>query len=1579
CICVCFTSQPRSPRERIRRTLKDDRCGVDSRQKLENYRHIFNNHIVFQVERSMSMPIPLRLRWLLPGYSFAPVLGIHAYDLLRAPSDLLFRFCGIRLASGILHPAGVDAAPSSSCHTSTSSAAGSSSCFEANTDARPPDAPAAVPPNSSSSPGGAPTRSSVSPPTSLEPHTATQSTGSQSMDPFYPVSGIFSSALTTNNPDLRVVGRDGIRDSHDNGGDSGGSGGGNGGDDGWHRLGGSSVRRQSRRQRPHQLETQDGKELKELAGKMRRLRESLQQVRDAAENEAVARHSGGGGIGEGGGDCDTIRGTGRSGSQLSGAVRRSAEVPALQRRRAVATGGAAATVVSGTMIPCGGASGDVSADHALLDAAIRGAAAAVERNGEGLGSVADVMNIIGTPVAGSIARNSDSDAGAATSPAETPFGVGVSDGTGGGSGGYVRFIQGGGGSLAAAAAANRDADLMRRILELQDLREAELLVYDAGSYFRSVHAGEMLVRLPELDLETSNSGLRTRRLIRFLSHCALRDLQPLPGPLLSRCVAAFARLSYAPPETVAPLAAALTAQSARKLRACSGTELANLAWGLACLEGLYGDIHQAVRQPAQAARLASGVRVVGYVRGRVEAGQEEGGAGEKREGRQRELELEGRRERQLDLQNTPLQHAAGLTSVSCTGEVRHLDEQCGLEGVEESVSTAGDLNDADHLAEGSSGTPATVAAAAAAEEEEVAAAKAAGAADGAVQSIDEYVPPVPRRKVPELVWLVPKAMDRIWERLARAAGARADQGKMQGDDLAKVAWAYARVGRPDKRLYDKLSAAALVLLEPFMEKARAAGVTGTPTYGRSRIHGASGGAAMLARNIPPPMDATAVTNLVWAFVSVGRRDPQLLGALAAVAASYKGMYDNDQVATLAQSYGQARYYHEPLCTAFGMVARRRHRHLTSSQLTALVRSLAELRHRDDELAGPVLGKLVWDKRPNLNAEQICDLMWACALLGLDIQRGATGSASGVLGLDPVIATAKAVQRPPQSASPSQSSSSSPRQREAAIGGRGGPAGGGSAAVVLASALQGHCDGLPPASLARALWALSLLLPSPGHAALRMELVSELGQELARHPVHSYSREALLQLYAAAHVLGSTLSQPTAVAAAEAAAAAAAVIPDVRVGRHDSKTCDGDAAQPMETASMYDILDEDSKFDEDAENEHRGMSAEVTAGTGREQQPASRVMWRDRARLFRKAATAATAHRMYGTDIAASAASTSATAGQQQERRQEQHLDQDTPNPQQPPPPPPPPPQDQRKDQVPLSLLSQLRQQHHGERRRGRGVTDIRPNPADGSWADVDWGRMRVAAPSVPAAAGAADGIHSVSPSHRHGARKAKHTTPKVAAAAAASADALPSSSYNVRRVYDEMSGRELWEVVPKGRGSGAIRDGNGDHGDDPAARVLPAALLSACRAAAAEWAVSERRQLEELEAEERELWRVDVAEALRYLTAAEPQLRWVTKDNTVLADLLLLPSPPSPPPWLSTSTAAATAPPPDPLAVLLVGDADFTRNPPFMPLGSVRMRQQLLEAAGARVLVVPFFLWRLMEDTPDDQICMLANLLGSQG
>ncbi|EFJ52759.1 hypothetical protein VOLCADRAFT_127356 [Volvox carteri f. nagariensis] len=1145
---------------------------------------------------------------------------------------------------------------------------------------------------------------------------------------------------------------------------------------------------------------------------------------------------------------------------------------------------------------------------------------------------------------------------------------------GGGVVGTLRIIQRTAGGVGArtAAATDRDADLLSRIAELRNLRDAELLVYDAGSWFRSKHAAKLLARLPELDLQTSNSGPRTRRMIRFLSAATLRDLSPLPGPDLARCLAAFARLTYVPPEIVAPICAALTAAGSRKLRACSGTELAELAWGLASLEQLYGDMHQAVRQPARAvAQLASGgggggARVVGYVRGggdsgvlgvRVGSGEQVGpqlvqkltAAAEEEDGT---AEVAAAATEGTTKAEGPQPAAAEAVEETKTTLHRSGDgvdrarassssSSSGGDGADSKVVQAAATSCADHAL--ASSLPSALEEK---EEEEVAAAAVArttndgsssGGGGGGGGGGGRLLSTTRGRQhrhhdrahaAPVMVWLVPRAMDRIWERLAAAAGLCAERGGMQGEQLAKVSWAYARVGRTDQRLYDKLSAAALVLMEPFQKRiqAAAAEAVSEPRYGvgGSRRSSSSAAAAAVARSgVAPPLDPTSVTTLAWAFVAAGRRDPPLLAALATVAASYKGVFENDQVVTLARSYAQARHYDEALCTAFAMVASRRHRHLTGRQLTALIGALAALGHRDDELGGPRLARMVWDKKGDLSAEEVCELMWACAQLGLDEQRGPAGLGFGVLGLGPADGAARPTS---PSSSRSLTSSLSPRSKLAAaanaaagsIGGRGG--GGGAAAtsatLALATALRGRCEGLTPVDLARALWASSLLLlpllhePGYSHHAVQQllwDLVSEVRQQLVRHPPESFSQDALLQLYGAAQLLGP------------------AVPPSV-TGRDMGS---------VELAGGY-----QSGVEEEGKGEGKAAPADRLIGLQDERDgEAADVVQRDRGRLYGRAAAgsgSAAAVRMYGTEAITQ-------SGLQAQADQRQHD----------------PQAQQEKHEQPEKEQQHRHRQHRPRATWGRrvsGFTEFGPNPYDGSWSDVDWGRIRVAADAAvpqltPTQAGADPRV-----THGRGATSPKRRMKySFDSANETTAAALPSSEYDVRKMYDEASGRELWEVVPKARAGGA---GAGDVEGPLAARVLPAALLRACQAAAAEWAAAERLRLEAVEAQEAELWRLDVAAALRDLTAAEPLLRWVAPDNTAVADFLVLQPPPPLPAQSRTSGAAAygvTAP--APLAVLLVGDTECTRNPPFMPLGWARMRQRLLEASGARVLVVPYFLW----------------------
>ncbi|KXZ52309.1 hypothetical protein GPECTOR_10g941 [Gonium pectorale] len=1146
--------------------------------------------------------------------------------------------------------------------------------------------------------------------------------------------------------------------------------------------------------------------------------------------------------------------------------------------------------------------------------------------------------------------------------------------------------------------ADRDAELSRRIAALASLRDAELLLYEAGRWFRSGHAAELLARLPDLDLRDDNAGARVRQLVRFLAAGTLSSPDPVSGPALAACVAALARLRYAPPEAVPQLCAALLAGHGRKLRRCGGGDLAGLAWGLAALELLYGDLHQAVKLPAGTARArvaaGGGARVVGHVAaggsGGAEAGAqeaaEEAGVGRLGAG-------EGATAR-ADVGLEPSAGPAAARALSGAGDAVQPELQ------QEPVSAAGaDTNGGERELEagaaaataGSTAVPGTARPQApdgAAQEHQAAevaadpaprpslslslseetpdgfqstaadALRTATAAPGSAAP----APAVPRwrrrrhglqlqsRAPPEQVWLVPAAMAAIWQRLAAAAGAAAAAGDMEGEHLAKVAWAYAKVGRADPRLFGQLAGATLELLMPYLERVEAAAAA-APSYASVAA------AASVATGGPPPLDAASVTNLVWAFVTAGQQQRQLLAALATVVVPYKSSYDNDQLATIARSYAAAVHYDTQLCTAIGMVTSRRLRHLTASQLPALLGSLAALGHREGELAlagGPV-GRALSGLAEQLSPHEACELLWSVAQLRLDVRVDESTPGAGVLGLgltDP--ADAERGTAAATSASGTVGNRGSGRSAGGG-GGRGRRSGATEGALaVLIGGMLGRCDQLAPAELVRAVTALALLPPGGGGGGgreLRRRLAAELREALGRQPPGAFGGAAALrQLYGASQLVGQMLEAEGADSGFESAGSVSwdherweEEVAAIARASGDEEGGEAGAHSPSPWGSPG--------------RGGGGSQRQFRSGGGREPLFASASAWAG-ARSFATSAEEP--------PTAPHCGAAAAERGWSQPELQEE---QETTAPTGPTGSPQPeqayPPQRRRSS------------------RRRRGTDELgaydEADPYDSSWSDVDWDSISV---PPPAAAASAAGLRGAAPPRAalsggsggcggEGSGLEAGTATATESAVALASGPLP---YTLRKVYDEASGRELWEVAAPDAGGAGARSA-----EEPAARLLPPGLLAACRAAAREEAAAEVARLEAAEGEPGELWKLEVALALHDLTGSEPLARWSAAGGAAVADLLL-----PPPPAADEAGAGAGAgwpthgSPPLPVAVLLLGPHDTTSNPPYIPLGHTRLRQRLLEALGVRVLLLPRFLWRAMGSSPEEQLCLLGNLLGRQ-
>ncbi|KAG2501882.1 hypothetical protein HYH03_000380 [Edaphochlamys debaryana] len=1033
-------------------------------------------------------------------------------------------------------------------------------------------------------------------------------------------------------------------------------------------------------------------------------------------------------------------------------------------------------------------------------------------------------------------------------------------------------------ALSSPSPPEPEPDLLDLIARLRTLRDAEGLLALEGRRFAPPHAAALLGALPALDRRGSNAGVRVRELLRLLTQGTLYGVEDVTGPALARCVASYAALSYAPSEAVPQICTALLAYYSRKLRSCGGQDLADLAWGLATLEGVYGDMHQAIKRPSYTAKLAPGARIVGRVRAVPAPDGASGGA---------------------DAAKALTAGAQGDegSSLGVDGEGK-VEERQGKEGQAAAGAGAGAGAGTGAVSQGAP-APATRG--------------EAGAGAGKLTAVGKR----PKR-VQDEIWMVPVAMAKIWERLAAAAGSKAAAGQLEGEQLAKLAWAYTRVGQRDEQLFDSLAAAAFDLLQPFLERAAAAADSAAAAAGSSRAGASAAAAAVNAAILaggPAPFDAATVTYLAWSFVESGYgvRHRALLAALAAVAAPYKGEYRNDQIASLARSYAAAGHYDPELCAAFAMVASRRMAHLSGAQAAALLGSLAALRHAHEGL-GPELARAARSGALKPAPQEAAELLWAVAQLGLDRPAPADGAALGLgvgtTAADPAAASAATSRRRPRSR----------RARAPAHP---------SAAAPLVRALQGHCGELTPRDVARSLWATGVLvrdLLASGDGAAAAALAEELAAAAARFPEEAYGSDDLLGLYGGAQLIGEmkgaleAARRVAAVAAdgpgAAATAAAAARAADGEGGRVSGGWTDSDSGTDADEA------DGDAWAGDGRSPPTRPSSPGMRPADSQSRErlfavPAAAIGGRSaaRSRGYTTAAAGPGASEVPGEGAGDTASAAAAAA----------------------------------EGAAPWGVATEPsrgvgRDRRETGRRQGqRHGVDRDPkyeDPLDSSWSDVDWDSIVVPPPSAAAAA-----------------------------ASGANVDTVGAHDVSVRKVYDEAAGRELWEVVDDGRAdrrAGATAGGDDGADEDPAAALLPPALLVACQQAADGWAAAEAARLEAAEAGDAELWRLEVAVALRDLTGSDPLPRWRPPRAPALADLLLLPP--------AAAEPGGRAPPP--VALLLLGPEAATRNPPYLPLGSTRARQALLEATGLRVVRLPRFLWRMAGQTPEEQACLLASLLG---
>ncbi|MEW5314409.1 MAG: hypothetical protein WDW38_005911 [Sanguina aurantia] len=610
------------------------------------------------------------------------------------------------------------------------------------------------------------------------------------------------------------------------------------------------------------------------------------------------------------------------------------------------------------------------------------------------------------------------------------------------------------GSRSSLAVAGHDQLITWRIAAVAELADVEELLYEYGTRFRSFHIAALLAKLPVIDTSGGNSGVRVREIVRMLTAGLLTDLVPVTGPELVSCLTAFAHLRYCPPEAAPAFARELLQLFRAKLNSCHGPQLADLAWSLAKLKVMYGDVHAAVKRPAYTVKLSPNARVVGT----IAAAQS--------------LPLWPSHPDGPTLNPDPFPAGAAPHPAAAPreGGVAGSDRRpapspggAASEGAMQRVSGSHPHS------QGAPNQPAR---------RDRVAGKGSVPQPQHADTLTCYITLSSSSALHPVckVLMVPTPMEDIWKWMGQVAAKKA--GEMDGDQLAKTAWAFTKSSHTDPELFNRLADCAV----------------------------------LLRADLTPG----AITNLVWAYSSAGHRSPRMYAALAGTAASMKSAFDIPSISTVLWGFAAFGYHDAPLCTAVAKVACRRIKHYDGAALAQTFWAMATLKHYDPELfyrlriglaasdiplPATLLDGMKADSRvayispiaggcdvavtrvsgnsdaPLLTPGQAADILWSVAHLN---HREDSEHQDALL--DPLCS---ALHSPHQGSGSGSSS------------GSGGSSGG---ALARLSRLD----------LVRCLWSIALL--QPGGA--RQALVDELGCALSALPAGQFPREELLLLHQA---------------------------------------------------------------------------------------------------------------------------------------------------------------------------------------------------------------------------------------------------------------------------------------------------------------------------------------------------------------------------------------------------------------------------------------------------------------------------------
>ena len=249
------------------------------------------------------------------------------------------------------------------------------------------------------------------------------------------------------------------------------------------------------------------------------------------------------------------------------------------------------------------------------------------------------------------------------------------------------------------------------------------------------------------------------------------------------------------------------------------------------------------------------------------------------------------------------------------------------------------------------------------------------------RSIERRVADCNAQELANVAWAFAKAAQpdaELFAALARACEVRLSSFKAQ--ELANTAWGFATAGHTDTRLFAALARAAEARLADFSVQglSNTAWAFSKAGHDDAPLFRALAGAA---RQRLPEFNAQDLAHTAWAFAKAGALEAELAEALALAAESELGRFSAQGLANLVWAFAKAGHLGGRLFAACATAIRGRVAEFNSQDLANTAWAFARACHTDAELFES-LGGAAKHCLADFNTQDLINTTWAFAKLGV---------------------------------------------------------------------------------------------------------------------------------------------------------------------------------------------------------------------------------------------------------------------------------------------------------------------------------------------------------------------------------------------------------------------------------------------------------------------------------------------------------------------------------------------------------------------------------------------------------------------